>query len=345
MFKRVFILGAGSNVCYGFPTGGELRNFIINKQIQGIQEQEVKLYDEFREYFRESGMQSVDRFLEQNDKYQDIGKKVIAWFIASKEDPNVFKNLTYQNNKTAGVLREERVEDHWYFYLFNRILQEIHTLEESEISFITFNYDRSLEYFLYQSLSNTFLIKADQNSHPEDWKKEANQLRKYWKIFNIQHVYGQIGPLLSAEKAGVLIRGYSLPEKFESLNYFYQGIHLVENRHEDPGHIANLKKIVKEADIIYCIGFGFDGLNMERIGLSQEGLNCKAIFSTSVNLGLAERIFISSQLFKGNSTGEIGSYDPQKNTTNFLRDLYVQDNRFIDIICRRARREDSVFIL
>lgn len=304
-FKRVFILGAGSNQCYDFPTGEGLRNLIIGDDIQDLTKYVYVPYAEFKNFFRESGMQSVDRFIEQNQKFEEIGKKIIAWYISRKENPSAL-NIG---------------EKHWYFYIFNRLLQEIKTLTEGEISFITFNYDRSLEHFLYQSLFHTFLSKSQE------------ELTEYKNLFSIYHVYGQVGSIISTSE--IPARSYSPPSRFSDVDSFYKGIHLVTTRDEDLKRFDLLKKTVKGADVIYCIGFGFDALNMERIGLTQNDLACKAIFSTSVNVGLAERLSIINKITE-TKRQFFRWYSPQKEIIEFLRDLYVNEDDLINMLLDRS---------
>jgi hypothetical protein len=88
--ETVLILGAGASVDYGYLTGEELRVQIIGDlrsagegnglgdalQASGFGEQ----LGNFRDQLENSpGFHSVDKFLERNDCFVEIGKAAMAW--------------------------------------------------------------------------------------------------------------------------------------------------------------------------------------------------------------------------------------------------------------------------
>jgi hypothetical protein len=83
---------------------------------------------------------SIDKFLRNRLEYIDIGKLAIAINILKSESNTVFSTINNINN------------DNWLKYLMNRLENPSEQLENGAISFITFNYDRLLEQFLF----NTF---------------------------------------------------------------------------------------------------------------------------------------------------------------------------------------------
>ncbi|HET55134.1 MAG TPA: hypothetical protein ENN33_07940 [Ignavibacteria bacterium] len=87
--KTVFVLGAGSNIPYGFPSAKELREKIIDKTFYDIlyeflprdTEYDIEQSDRtlgqittFQEIFSKSSIKSVDYFLMRNPSYLDLGK-------------------------------------------------------------------------------------------------------------------------------------------------------------------------------------------------------------------------------------------------------------------------------
>jgi hypothetical protein len=94
----------------------------------------------FRDAFLYSGKSSVDAFLEHRIEFLDIGKAAIAETLITWERPEV--PYTVPNN--------------WLMYLYARMNSEFDEFGTNPISFITFNYDRLLEYFLFTSLYNTY---------------------------------------------------------------------------------------------------------------------------------------------------------------------------------------------
>src|ERR1700722_7438547 len=148
MIRRptVFILGAGASMAYGFPSGAELRQMIC--QLSDANPPLVKTLSaepsdffaaditEFAKQFERSSIASIDAFLAKRGEFTAIGKLCIAALLCELERP-------------------ERVvpgpkDDDWYSYLWNILTQDVESPEElaqNRIKFVSFNYDRSLQYF------------------------------------------------------------------------------------------------------------------------------------------------------------------------------------------------------
>jgi hypothetical protein len=78
------------------------------------------------------------------------------------------------------------LEDNWYFYLYNRMVEGFKTTDsyklfgDNKVTFVTFNYDRSLEHYFFECLRNTFR-KVPETALVE----QMNRIK-------IHHVYGQV---------------------------------------------------------------------------------------------------------------------------------------------------------
>ena len=112
---------------------------------------------------------SIDHFLQHLDK-NDInllvlGKLIITQLILLLENVN---NVRYC-----------RI-DNWLQFLINKINPSKDSLTNQNISFITFNYDRVIEQFLYKFLANTYNLNQ-------------NQITDTLKHFKIIHVHGSAG--------------------------------------------------------------------------------------------------------------------------------------------------------
>ena len=193
---KVIITGAGASAPYNFPTSGELRDIICTRISEPFQTlhwinqaiEEVKIpyegsnsYENFSRIFKDSMNISIDMFLTRNNnkEIEFIGKLAIAYFIYEAEKSN---NLYSANDKSD--------YDHWLFFLFNLLTENCHTKEEAEaelqkIKVITFNYDRSFEFFFSRAFYNTFFYKNAAEFEKIDYSKVPN--------FNITHVYGYLG--------------------------------------------------------------------------------------------------------------------------------------------------------
>jgi hypothetical protein len=187
----LFILGAGASKPYEFPTGEGLRDDIVKNfatdfdELDGGEKTDHKVMaregiKNFIKNFDNSSLKSIDKYLAvnpQNDKY--IGKIAITLSILKHENKSCF------NEKITDP------KEDWYKYLYNRMTEDFNKPDdhkhffENNVAFITFNYDRSLEYYLYNSLFHSF-------------NQESNNIRnniKSYNPFKIIHVYGSVGLL------------------------------------------------------------------------------------------------------------------------------------------------------
>ena len=259
----LFILGAGASKPYGYPTGMELRSEVIryfSSELEGLlnkssflPRQKVTLQSkakEFLEHFSKSPINSIDKYLALNTNFSYIGRIAITLCILKKE-------------KTSMFLEDMDVQDSnedWYRLIFNRMMttlkapEDYKLLRENKIAFVTYNYDRSLEYFLYDSFYHTFW----QSRHDIEYA-----LEKYIP-FPIIHVYGQVAELPFLEWpdcSNYREEFYSLKE-IEELS---QGIRVIGQRS------SNVENKVKELLVnykrIFFLGFGYASENLDALAL------------------------------------------------------------------------------
>ena len=148
--KTVFVLGAGASQPFGLPLGAELYQAVLEKfSVGGANRQHLlnttrfleRDIDRFLSALSRSGQTSVDAFLERRyDDFLEIGKAAMAIELMLREDEML---LWRQPN--------------WMLNFYSRMGSEsLAEFDENDVSFITFNYDRSLAHFLCTSLSNYF---------------------------------------------------------------------------------------------------------------------------------------------------------------------------------------------
>jgi len=238
--ETVFILGAGASCPYSFPTGAELRKEIIESflfkfqtynEFIGIRDEVYDSSDisEFIDTFSKSSTNSIDLFLSRNRKYENIGKMAIAITIADHE-------------RNSGFNEGARNGD-WYNFLFQVLTKGLINSNQgleinyNKVSFVTFNYDRSLEYYLNNSLYNSF----------SDLRNSANTYN-YIK-FPIYHVYGNIGNINDVEYGLISRNGkYRIMSYTENLKTIYQ------ERAQITGEII---KAINNAQHIIFLGFSY----------------------------------------------------------------------------------------
>jgi len=142
--STVLILGAGTSVPYGYPSGRGLvddlkgdnpkrKEILIQLQFQKPE------IDEFTAVLRKAEPPSIDHFLENNPRFTDLGKACIAYEILKRENEN---RLYHPKVDKEGSIRS------WYRDLADRIADSADEIAFNNLSIVTFNYDRSLEHFL-----------------------------------------------------------------------------------------------------------------------------------------------------------------------------------------------------
>lgn len=252
--KTVLILGAGASCAYGYPSGAKLRGQILdirntpeNKERNYAVQTTAEGYEGFGRAFAESGLYSIDSFLskqpDRRKEFYALGKRAIAFYIGRCEDPKI---LTERHSE----------KDDWYRLLWNSLAGDARTVSDVPtdlIRVVTFNYDRSLEFFLFLAARAAFALTDD----------EAIQ---FTTRFQIRHVYGNLGPL-SAKQTQDGGRPYTPLKLAEDVAKAAEAIQIME-RGQDT-RLEEWCNWFKDCDQACFLGFGFDSLNIERLGFAQ----------------------------------------------------------------------------
>jgi len=267
----VLVLGAGASVPYGLASGAQLREMLCELPDSGYAAtfQENDLYTQhdleiFSREFLRSGVNSIDRFLAQQPKHQPLGKLAIAAILCSLEQPDL-------------IDRCGRAE-HWYAALWNAMIYEVETaqgLVGNQVRFVTFNYDRSLEYFLHSAISNTF--------GPDNGALAGLSTA-------ILHVYGQLGGFCAAPREGG--RTYTPDLSRPLLQTAAEGIRIIPEARIDEREFLTARAWFEWAERVFFLGFSFDPLNVLRLGLAdvaaRKGRGVPAVFASVYDMTPAE---------------------------------------------------------
>ena len=118
----------------------------------------IILFLSFYNNFLLSSELSIDAFLEHNPKYFETGRRAIANVLTRKEGrEELFEGWIDK------WLDPENKEQHWYQLLFSKLNAPFKDFDKNDLTIITFNYDRSLEYFLWESM-NAKYSEQDEKS-------------------------------------------------------------------------------------------------------------------------------------------------------------------------------------
>jgi hypothetical protein len=138
-------------------------------------------------------------------------------------------------------------------YLLSKLHAPFEQFNELPISFITFNYDRSLEHFLYTSLQSRY-GKTEQEC--------ANVLERIPLI----HLHGRLGYLPWQRSEGRYHRPY---DKEMDKNVMETCIANIKIVHEDMAELDSdfqrAVRLLTEAECIYYLGFGYAPTNLDRL--------------------------------------------------------------------------------
>ena len=255
----VLILGAGASVPYGFPTGEQLSRWVkgiidpedpvpqtaFDETVRLLQEMEYD--DEERKrfvYTLSRSAQSVDAFLEYNPEFMGIGKAFMACFLIRCE----------QEGKLCGGERE------WYHYLLDRMRASPQMFHENMISIVTFNYDRSLEHFLFMALLHSYGLTEED---------AASMVRS----IQIVHVHGQLGHLPWQSRAiqNEHVRPYVAEPTPESVKVAANGIKIISQAKESSPEFVRVHGLLQNAHQVHFLGFGYDKQNMRRLKIPRPG--------------------------------------------------------------------------
>lgn len=261
----VLILGAGASKPYGFPTGMELKKMVLDEICQTrnndlFEELGFSIKDRqlFSDALRRSGKASVDAFLEHRREYLELGKAAISRCLIPCED-----ELTLYSDRTLF-----EIDENWYQYIFNRMNSSFDDFSDNNISFITFNYDRSLEHYLFTCLLNSY------------GKSESDCLNKLCQIPFI-HLHGSLGFLPWQSSYNSEIRQYKRDFTYDDIKISASQIKII---HEDVEHNPEFKLAqdkIKNANRIYFVGFGYDRTNLNRL-ISDISFDNKIVMGTAI---------------------------------------------------------------
>lgn len=259
----LFILGAGASKPYGYPTGIELRSEIIrnfSSEIEDLLTKSLLIHPqrvshqrqakEFLEHFSRSPVDSIDKYLALNPNFSYIGRIAITLCIL-------------KNEKTSKFLEDmdpPGSNEDWYRLIFNRMTttlklpEDFMKFRENKIAFITYNYDRSLEYFLYDSFYHTFWQS----------RNDSKFLMTECIPFPIIHVYGQVAELspLSWPDESNYREDFNYLKEVEKLS---EGVRVIGERSDNMKD--KVKELIADYKRIFFLGFGYASDNLDTLDL------------------------------------------------------------------------------
>jgi hypothetical protein len=307
--KTVFVIGAGASAEVGMPIGSELKK-IISRILKfdsyytdespgekSVVVDAIKYYSENRKsqgtYIRDPLhcaleiskalplADSIDNYLNSHRDDKDIeicGKIAIVYSILKSES----KSKLFR--KDNDLIAFSSIEDTWYVSLFKKLVHNcqlndfIKRLED--ITFITFNYDRSLEWFLFYAIKQYYRIDEDKSAEIINTVKiyhpygRAGELPfqegcciEYGKLPDAQTLYGlsqfiktfMEGIDVEAKEYQAITGSLAVADRVIYLGFAYytQNMNLlypsiIDNKETDGSTLRHLNHVV-----CYCTAYGF----------------------------------------------------------------------------------------
>jgi len=243
--RTVLVLGAGASKEYGYPLGRELRYLLVQvkenspqlamiEQATGLKREEITA---FCYALRNSELPSIDEFVYHQPQFAEAATCAIALALIPGEE----RHKLFDTELDPALRLYEYI---WTAMMDGRNRESFD--EEQKLGFVTFNYDRSLEYYFFKVMQATFGLDVDRTA-------------KLVCRIPIVHVYGRLDPLPWETRPG---RGYGHSMTPELLNAARSGIRLLRDARGEQGFQA-ARQLISDAEAVHFVGFGYHSLNME----------------------------------------------------------------------------------
>lgn len=315
--KLVLVVGAGASKEVSLPTGEQLKHKIakvldiqfahgfervsgdsyITQAFRLLVQQEDGRQGDINPYLYASWMirdampqaASIDNFIDahrEDIRIAECGKLAIARCILEAEESSTLRiDRSNINNK----MNFKALEPTWYNWFFRLLIENCPVQEIakrlSNISIITFNYDRCIEQYLHAALRNYYGI-------------DAANATEILKSLNIFHPYGSLGELYwpigsSASNFGSFTDARQLLEVSQKIKTFSEG---TDETHSD---IVEIRSTMETAKQIAFLGFSFNKQNLDLL-FGPKGKTISArripIFATGVGLSESNAEVIRAEL-------------------------------------------------
>ena len=251
--RTVLVLAAGASAPYGFPTGQQLIKEIslhfeeyafATGTRDAVEIRRRMAANEFVRSLQLSDPSSIDVFLEHNPPMSEFGKEAIASVL-----------LRIEQEEALFDWNEERRKDHWYQYLWDRLSADgADNFGKAPLKIVTFNYDRSLEHYLFVVIRNMFHMGPEA----------AGQVLKRLPI---THVHGQLGrlPWQDGQDPPVPYGPDAAHPLGETIANATKGIRIISDDISMGVALRQAQEYLRDAQVIAFLGFGYLPLNLERL--------------------------------------------------------------------------------
>lgn len=253
----------------------------LNFEKKTINDIESSIVKSFAKSIRHSMMVSTDEFLKNRlsqDKSEeaDFGKRLIAReiLIAEKESENSYTRGSESKKKNEWLGNID-----WIQHLLSRIDQQPNWEEIlKQTVFLTFNYDRVLEYCIFLYLT-------------ADKQYKSTAAHAFIEEMQIFHVNGYIGPIKTIPFGAVENGQYQ--EIAKGMETVWE-----KRQNRDESEKQKYQEILKNANRVYFLGFSYIPDNLDSIGIDRgaEIIHDAKVYATAMGLSPQNRLRVASYL-------------------------------------------------
>lgn len=317
MFKRktVIVVGAGASSEVGLPAGDALKTSITAKlnfkfsldqwkqpiQLSGDRQIAHILYHlplapkdgKLANFFEDAKKLrlilpqalSIDTVLDSHNDDDGIvtcGKLgIVSTIIEAERNSNLFHQV--DNPDPFDFNRSEKT---WFHNFFKILNEGIHQTNVDDIfknlTFIIFNYDRCIEFYLSEAVANYY------------YKLTPDQVTKLMSSLRIFHPYGSIGSL-NWRGTGTT-KDISFGSESYDLTASSRMIKTYTERVDDGPELKEMRKSIQDAEKLIFLGFAFHEQNMNL--LSTLASSVREVYGTAFKISNSDREVIKETIKK-----------------------------------------------
>lgn len=313
--KTLFVVGAGASKEVGLPIGSELKALISNvlnirfehgvRQVSGdeiivealrarVNDSETGRRGDINPFLqaawsvRDAMPQaiSIDNFIDahrDNARIELVGKLAISRTILQAEKQS---QLFFDRNKLE-KMGFPKIAGTWYSAFFQLMTENVSRSQVSaalrNIGFVIFNYDRCVEWFLVQALSNYYGISEQE---------AAEIVFEYVMFF---HPYGRVGVLAVSSHGSEHVSFGGVPQRGSPLLAISNQIKTFTEQIDEDDYLQSIRNSVEDAETIVFLGFGFHQQNLSLIAPKQPTA-VRRIFGTAFGMSASDAATVSSDL-------------------------------------------------
>jgi hypothetical protein len=283
--RTTLIVGAGASHEYDLPLGAVLKRSIMraldfttqepgdSQLVQALQQEVSQIANSLVEAGTEFSKRafaynSIDEALHafsHDEKIVEIGKMAIASQILTGE-----RNSKLADRRGEGVARIPRIGG-WLSRFFSLAVSGLKRSEIgsafSNVKIINFNYDRCIEFYLY----NAILASGVDE---EIAKKTVVDLASNRMI----RPYGSLGPLPWQGTGGTDFGFYR-----NNLHLLAQNLRTFTETLDD-NVAAGIATFLQNSDVVMCLGFGFAPQNMRIMQVRENVYGGQTVFATACKI-------------------------------------------------------------